>query len=575
MLTFSIIGLGNRGSVYADNLIKQKDVKIVSVCDTDIKSLKKAQEVYGVAAENTFLNENEFFAAKRADVLLIATLDGLHCRQAVRGMQLGYDVLLEKPVAPNLAEVNEIYSAAQKYGREVVICHNLRYTPFYQKIKLLIAGGRIGKVVGVEQSENVAYHHYMCSFIRGKWHKSAQTSSIILQKCCHDLDIISWLIGGAEVESVQSFGGLNYYAAENKPAGAADRCMQCGFKDCRYNAFGFYKKAPEALVVPYGFEPTDENLASYLNEPDNLYGQCVFACDNDVCDRQTVEIKFKNGATASLIMHGFAAGQTDRYTRVYGEKGVICGDLGSGTLSVESFDGTIEFIDVNADISGNDAHNGGDAKLIADYVEFKTGKTRPLGISKLEDSLQSHRLAFAAEELRVENAKNSQNSCDSCGECGKNLPVKGLASGVYAEVLRLKNQELGAMQAVIGTNVVKTGELKTAAGKTLTFVCELAGAKIQNYCVNMAKQPYAHGFIDLYFENGVAARCAFAEAAELRKSELRAYGVNAEVFADFNNGALRLLKAKLFDKSSEIACEKLGDYSADLSEDVKKILSEI
>ncbi len=569
MLTFSIIGLGNRGSVYADNLIKQKNVKIVSVCDTDVKSLKKAQEVYGVAAENTFLNENEFFAAKRADVLLVATLDGLHCRQAVKGMQLGYDVLLEKPVAPNLAEVNEIYSAAQKYGREVVICHNLRYTPFYQKIKILIADGKIGKVVGVEQSENVAYHHYMCSFIRGKWHKNAQTSSIILQKCCHDLDIISWLMDGAEIESVQSFGGLNYYTADNKPAGAANRCMQCGFKNCRYNAFEFYKKAPEALVVPYGFEPTDENLANYLNEPDNLYGQCVFACDNDVCDRQTVEIKFKNGATASLIMHGFAAGQTNRYTHVYGEKGVIYGDLGSGVLSVESFDGNIEFIDVNADISGNDAHNGGDAKLIADYVEFKTSKTRPLGISKLEDSLQSHRLAFAAEELRVKNAQNPH------GACGDNLPAQGLASGVYAEVLRLKTQELGAVQAIISTDVVKAGELKNASGKTLAFVCELAGAKIQNYCVNMAKQPYAHGFIDLYFENGVAARCAFAEADEVRKSELRAYGVNAELFADFNNGALRLLKAKLFDKPDEITCEKIGDYSSDLSEDVKKILSEI
>lgn len=580
MLTFSIIGLGNRGSVYADNLIKQKNVKITAVCDVDESSLKKAAELYGVEAKNTFLNENEFFSRKRADVLLIATLDGLHCRQAVRAMELGYDVLLEKPVAPSLGEVNEIYAASLKYGREVVVCHNLRYTPFYQKIKVLITSGKIGEVVGIEQSENVAYWHYMCSFIRGKWHKKELTSPIILQKCCHDLDIISWLAGGAEVQSVQSFGGLEYYNAEHKPLSSAARCMQCGLKNCRYNAFEFYKKAPECLTVPYGFDSGDENLARYLNEPDNLYGKCVFACDNDVCDRQTVQIKFKNGIAASLAMHGFAAGATNRYTRVYGEKGIICGDLAAGTLSVELFDKNGEIIDVNADVVGADEHNGGDAKLIADYVAFKQGAERPLGISKLEDSLQSHRIAFEAEELRLKNVKASK-SAEKNDACSVKLSsghvlTKGEASGVYAEALRLKNDgELGDVQFIIGTDLVKAGELKVAAKRTLSFACELAGAVIADYCVNISKKQYPCVFIDLYFKNGVAARLAFAELNAKPKSEFRVYGADGELFANVNSGEASLLKAKLFDKPCAIACDKNGDYRAEVGETILKILAEI
>ena len=130
MITFAVLGLGNRGSVYSDNIVKHNNAKIVSVCDVSPASLNRARELYGVKEEDLFDNEEKFFEKKRADVLIVATLDGLHCRQTVKALSLGYDVLLEKPVAPTMEECNEIYAAAQKYGRDVVVCHNLRYTPF-------------------------------------------------------------------------------------------------------------------------------------------------------------------------------------------------------------------------------------------------------------------------------------------------------------------------------------------------------------------------------------------------------------------------------------------------------------
>ena len=159
MITFAVLGLCNRGSVYSNNIVKHDNAKIVSVCDISPASLKQAKELYGVKDEELFSSEEKFFEKKRADVLIVATLDGLHCRQTVKALSLGYDVLLEKPVAPTMKECDEIYASAKKFGHDVVVCHNLRYTPFYQKLKTLIADGVIGEVLSVEQAENVAYSH--------------------------------------------------------------------------------------------------------------------------------------------------------------------------------------------------------------------------------------------------------------------------------------------------------------------------------------------------------------------------------------------------------------------------------
>ena len=114
MITFSIIGLGNRGSVYADGLMKQKDVKITAVCDICPESLKKAKDVYCVPEGNLFLSDDTFFEKKRADILIVSTMDEYHKDHAIRGMELGYDILLEKPVAPTMEECLAILEAGKK-----------------------------------------------------------------------------------------------------------------------------------------------------------------------------------------------------------------------------------------------------------------------------------------------------------------------------------------------------------------------------------------------------------------------------------------------------------------------------
>lgn len=545
MITFAVLGLGNRGSVYSDNIVKHNNAKIVSVCDVSPASLNRARELYGVKEEDLFDNEEKFFEKKRADVLIVATLDGLHCRQTVKALSLGYDVLLEKPVAPTMEECNEIYAAAQKYGRDVVVCHNLRYTPFYQKLKTLIASGVIGEVLSVEQAENVAYSHYMCSFIRGKWHSAEETSPIILQKCCHDLDLISWFVGKKD-EREESFGALCFYTGEHKPAGAADRCLDCKVKNCPYNAYEFSVKAPGTLCVPYGFEFTPENIADFLRPSENLYGQCVFACPNDVCDRQTVNISFSDGVTANLLMHGFSVYETYRVTRIFGSKGELSGRLEDGTIRVRLFDGTDKTIDVNGEIEDKTSHSGGDAKLVADYISYKETGVRPLGISKLSDSLQSHRLAFGAEEKRLLSPLPSvAEKPDETGNAEY--------TGVYAAVSDfMKEHGEKDVQAVAMTVNCHAEDPEKRIAADTAFLTSLIGSKVCKTDKIASDREYPHGFLVLFFENGGLARYSYTCSPLPERTEISAFAPSANVYADSEKKIAVTKTGELFDDDKKI-----------------------
>lgn len=400
MVTISIIGFGSRGSLYTKYFAQKENVQIVSVCDINDYALSQAKELYGVKDENLFKDENEFFKEKRSDVLLIATMDRLHRDQAIRAMQIGYDILLEKPVAPNLEDTVAVMEAAEKYNRDAVICHNLRYTPFYQKFKRLIVDGVIGDIVNFEQSENVAYHHFMQSFVRGNWAREELSSAIILQKCCHDLDIINWLLGKKCTE-ISSFGSLSFYTKENRPSYATDSCVDCPNTKCQYNAVEFHTEY--GIENLNGREVTRENVLDVLKSG-NRNARCVFNCDNNVCDRQVVNMEFEGGVTANLIMQGFGAPFTDRITRVQGTKGTIEGSLKDSIIKVTVYGQEPYEIDVSTEMI-DASHLGGDAKLSLDYIDYKSGKEKPLGISYIKDSVYSHKLAFKAEESRLNGGK--------------------------------------------------------------------------------------------------------------------------------------------------------------------------
>lgn len=402
MIQIAVLGLGARGTMFSKIAVKN-GYKIVAVCDINAERRKDAETMFGVDREKCFEKAEDLFAqGKLADILVLSTLDNTHYEYAMKALNLGYDILLEKPIALKLDEVVAIGEEAKRLGRKIGVCHVLRYTPFYAKIKEVIDSGVIGKVMNINQTENVGYYHYAHSFVRGNWHNSKETCPMILAKCCHDFDLILWLTGKS-CKSLSSFGSLDYFKKENEPVGAADRCKDCKAKDCPYNAYKIYDEYYTWVKQPNGVEFTKENAKKVLDDNSTFYDKCVFRCDNDVVDHQMVNMELEDGVLAHLTMQGFSE-RVYRRTQVCGTFGEINGIFEDNKITVSLFGGKTWEIEVDAD-DGISQHSGGDQKLFLDFAKFVEQKEYENFRTEVDKSVESHKLAFKAEESRLNNGK--------------------------------------------------------------------------------------------------------------------------------------------------------------------------
>ncbi len=412
ILTVSILGCGSRGAyAYGGPMNRDSErYQVVSVCDIIPSRFERFTERWGVKEENCFTDENEFLKEKRSDILVIATQDRDHVRQAIRALDLGYDILLEKPISPDKQELLDLLEAQKRTGKTVMVCHVLRYAPAFVKLKELLDSGIIGKLITVEWVEQVAYWHQAHSFVRGNWRNSEETSPMIMAKCCHDLDLLQYY-AGARCEEVYSVGGLSFFNRENQPEGAADRCFECKYNDtCPYSAENTYITRWKENGSPNDDWPfniacrevplTEEKLReAYKN---NQYGRCVFACDNDVVDNQKVMMKFENGVTISLTMTAFTYGPE--------RLGTFHGTLGEITFNAEDAieiklygkpeTEVIKVKDiVKSKMLNSFGHGGGDYMLLTSLYDAVTKGSA--SETALEASVESHLMALAAEESRV------------------------------------------------------------------------------------------------------------------------------------------------------------------------------
>ena len=412
-LRIAIIGLGSRGkNAYGTELLTLQDRAVVTaVADPNEERLKIGADEHNVPEERRFHSAEELLAQpKLADIAIICTQDRQHVPHAVAALRKGYDILMEKPISPFLSQLQEIVRVAREEKRRVVVCHVLRYTPFFQLIKQTIDSGRLGKIINIQALENVRYWHQAHSFVRGNWRRSDESSPMILAKCCHDLDYLVWLCG-SRVERVSSFGSLNYFKPENAPKGAAARCMDgCLAKEkCPYDAEKVYITNKETGVRggnknwPVDIlseNPNEETMReAILNGP---YGRCAFACDNDVVDNQIVNLEMENGAHLSLMMTAFTS-IGGRTIKVMGTMGDMWGDMHRNILRICEFGKEPEIIDLGQPENDFNDHGGGDRGLLLSFLDYMEGKGPDNTITTLEESVESHLAALAAEESRLKN----------------------------------------------------------------------------------------------------------------------------------------------------------------------------
>ena len=406
MVKVAILGLGSRGATtYGDYLITLNDVKISAICDIDKDKLNFYQNKYHVEKKDCFLNSEDFFkAGKLADILIIATMDQDHYSQAMKALDLKYHLLLEKPIALNLKQCLDIENKALKNNLYVVVCHVLRYSLFYKKIKEIVNSKILGNIININTTENVGYWHQAHSFVRGNWNNSNKTSPMILQKCCHDFDILNWIIDKKPL-NVSSFGSLSLFKKENAPKDSSNYCYDCKIQNnCPYNAVKYYVdsiKNDKDLGWPYDvvvLNPTkDKVLAAIKNGP---YGRCVYKCDKDVVDHKSVNIQYEDNITATHTMCAFSK-DCYRDIKIFATRGDLIANTLNNTIIYHTFVDNKEFvIDVSKLTNDLSGHMGGDKLMINELLKLINKETSQLD-SSIEKSVLSHVIAFAAEESRI------------------------------------------------------------------------------------------------------------------------------------------------------------------------------
>lgn len=400
-ITAVILGAGSRGEIYASYALAHPDqLQIVAVAEPKEDRLRLLCDRHGVPAENRFSDWRELLARpKLADAAFVCTLDDEHTAPALLALEKGYHILLEKPMSNDEAECRAIEEAARTAGKTLAVCHVLRYTPFYQTIKGLIDGGEIGEVCAISQIENVAYWHQAHSFVRGNWRNSGETSFMLLQKSCHDMDILLWLVG-RDCKKISSFGSLRHFTAENAPAGAPARCLEgCPHAEsCLYYAPKLYLTGNTGWPVDVlTTDLTPAGIEKALRE--GPYGRCVYHCDNDVVDRQVVNMEFEGGAVGSFVMTAFTA-DGSRQLKVMGTRGHIQADMGTKEVWLCPFGGEKRLVPLKEMSGAGSGHGGGDFGLMEDFLSvLRTGEE---SLSSARASLQSHLMCFAAERSRLE-----------------------------------------------------------------------------------------------------------------------------------------------------------------------------
>jgi predicted dehydrogenase len=396
-----VIGAGSRGwgsySSYARRF--PDELEIVGVAEPIPFRRERMANAFNIPKENQFVTwEHVFDKPRFADALFITTPDDLHYGPSMAGLNMGYDLLLEKPIAQTWQECKDILELAEKKGSIVAVCHVLRYTPYFRKMKEIVDSGEIGDLISIKHTELIEHIHMSHSYVRGLWNNSETSNPIILSKSCHDTDIIRWMTD-QPCTRTSSFGSLSHFHEGNAPEGSTPRCTDgCKVeRECPYSAIKIYRERRIWLYHMPVEEFTDETITQQLKT--GQFGRCVYRCDNNVPDHQITNFEFEKGITAAFSMEGITY-DAGRHTRIFGSKGDITGD--ERTLRVTNFSKRKDYVwDASEAFQFASGHGGGDHGLVHDFVRAVAFQQPDILSSTIQVSMASHLMAFQAEESRL------------------------------------------------------------------------------------------------------------------------------------------------------------------------------
>ncbi len=405
--TMVVLGAGGRGNVYSRyGKMFPGSVKVVGVADLIPFRRNQMTKNWNIPDERRFNDYRDCLnAGKLADIALVTLPDALHYDAVLKALDLGYDVLVEKPMAQSAKECLEMLAKQRETKRIVGVGHVLRYAPYYEAIKSAIDRGLLGELLCIQHAELVEKYHMSHSFVRGNWRNSKESTPMIVSKCCHDLDILRWFIG-KPCKNVSAEGKLSFFVPANRPKGAPANCFAgCPHVDsCIFAAQKMYVRKGymgHHLDLVRG-EPEDVRIAKVKNSP---YSRCVFACDNDVPDHYAATLEFEGGVTVAFSYEGLGT-RGERVTRIMGTKGTIEGNGGEFRLT-DLVTGRVWTwnMKVQEVVDRSHGHGGGDMRLFRDFLLAVDKRDEKLLTSSLAASVDSHVIGFACEKSRLEGVK--------------------------------------------------------------------------------------------------------------------------------------------------------------------------
>lgn len=406
-MNIAVIGAGNRARKYLGCL--PEGVHVRCLVEPDPLRLRQTAARYGVPEGGCFSSPADFFSVShRLDAVIIAAPDRLHVPLALRCVERGWPVLLEKPAASSESAYRSLLAASERKCVPVALCLEMRFHPYFRRIKELTV--TLGQLREIDHTEHIGPDRMAHTFVRGLWSRRADAGPIFLSKCCHDADFIFWITGAELDGPVRSRGERSKFRASGAPSGAAYRCVDCPLAaSCAYSAVSLYLERGEWTD---GFDvPDGESLEQVIRRElaSGRYGRCVYHCDNNVYDIQEV--------TATLTTHPVISSaappvisseverspialtmrldgtslQEGRTTIIKGDTSTLTAD--AGHIHVDYADGRVLDEDFSA-LRNAPLHAGADEALVRDFFTALSAGCSPA--ATLASSFAAHRLCFLA-----------------------------------------------------------------------------------------------------------------------------------------------------------------------------------
>ena len=383
-MNIAVIGAGNRARKYLSCL--PGGVSVSCLVEPDPLRLKQTAQKYKVPPQGRYSSAEAFFADSHdISAVIVAAPDKLHVPLSLEAVKRGWHVLVEKPVALSLEQYLELMNASFEAGVYVGVCLEMRFHPFFKRIKEIVSGGLLGDVLEIDHVEHIGPDRMAHTFVRGLWSREEEAGPIFLSKCCHDADFLIWLTGDSVV-SASSNGEVRKFRTDRAPYGATARCIECPVTDCPYSAVKLYRDRREwvdGFDVPAGStfeEVIDAELAV------GRYGRCVYRCDNNVFDTQDVEAVLSSGIILHMHLEGTSM-KEGRSIIIKGTKHTLKADGGHITVP-----GVLD--EDYSKLAKLPLHAGADRALVEDFFSAISSGTEPH--ATLASALEGHRLCYLA-----------------------------------------------------------------------------------------------------------------------------------------------------------------------------------